>query len=55
LSIATIFSVCRLGFFCSTSFEITSPFERFEKGLMRLTEVALVTECCFVDSSGGVC
>jgi hypothetical protein len=34
----------------SASYEITSPVERLEESLMRLTEVDLVTNCRFVDS-----
>jgi hypothetical protein len=38
----------------STSYEITSSIERFQKCLVRLTKVALVTECRFVDSFCGL-
>jgi len=38
----------------SISYKIRCAIERLEKSLMRLTEVALVTECRFVDSSGSV-
>jgi hypothetical protein len=38
----------------SISYKIRCAIERLEESLMRLTEVALVAECRFVDSSGGV-
>jgi hypothetical protein len=33
--------------------KIICPLQRFEERLMSLTEVAGLSECCFVDSSGG--
>ena len=38
----------------STSYEIPSPVECIEKGLVRLTEVTGFAKRCFVDSFGGV-
>jgi hypothetical protein len=35
-------------------YEIRCAVERLEETLVRLTEVALVTECGFVDSPGSV-
>jgi hypothetical protein len=38
----------------SISYKIRCAVERLEESLVRLTEVALVTECSFVDSPGSV-
>jgi len=35
--------------------KIICPLECFEEHLMSLTEVASLSECCFVDSPGGGC
>ena len=38
----------------SISYKIRCAIERLEESLVRLTEVALVIECRFVNSPGGV-
>lgn len=53
-SLGTTSVDCRLMLRRSISYKIRCAIERLEKSLMRLTEVALVTECRFVDSSGSV-
>jgi hypothetical protein len=43
---------CHLDLRCSN--EVSCPVERFEQGLVGRSKVTSITECCFVDSSGGI-